>query len=216
MKPQPNDTIELQTLDASDLIYRTRVEDVTDHALLVAAPIQRGHVVPISVGTELQLSYIRDSMGKQGRYTALGVVARRYVDRLPILQIDVSQPWERIQERDFVRVDVLLAAKYSRVLDGKPEGSRTGQVTNISGGGVLLVTDQPLAVGERVWLAFKVDDTLLETLGSVRRVEAVPDAGYGSGVAFENIDDKSRQVIIQFVFKRQLELKRKGLVGQRR
>ncbi len=216
LKPQPNHTIALRTLDPSYVVYRTRVEDVTEHGLLVAAPIQSGHVVPLSIGTKLELSYVQDSGSQQGRYTTMGMIEHRYNDRIPVLQIRVSQPWERTQERDFVRVDVLLTAKYCRIFYGEPEGSHTGQVTNISGGGFLLVTDQPLAVGQRLWLSVTVDDTVLETFGSVQRVEPVPDTGYGNGVAFEDLDEKSRQIIIQFVFKRQLEQRRKGIGGQRR
>ena len=56
-------------------------------------------------------------------------------------------------------------------------------------------------------------DELIETLGTVVRCERPTDDSpfFWIGVRFESIQERDRQKIVRFVFKKQLEHRQKGL-----
>ena len=216
MQLHPDDNTELTLMADGAASHKTRVEDANGCLLLISAPVQGGIPLSVPEGTKVAISYIVDTIGRQSRLVTEARVAKRLTDSIPMLQLEITGPWQRIQERNFVRVDVLLPAAYACLVEGERESLQSAQITNLGGGGVFLVTKTPLAVEAMIWLSLTLDGTVLEMQGVVRRAEVLPNGGCGHGIAFEQLDEKTRQLIIQFVFQRQLELKRKGLVGQKR
>ncbi len=65
----PNQLVELHLESAGGpLVLRTRVEDVHDNTLLVGAPLQRGNLVPIRVGSKLGIEFKSTDAAQEGRF----------------------------------------------------------------------------------------------------------------------------------------------------
>jgi len=208
----PNDQIYffIETYNGS-VVYRTKVEDVDDDILVVATPIEQGTVVPIRPGTEVQLEYKDLKVPSEGRYRVSTVVEKRESEPIPTLTLRLLGQWERLQDRMFVRVDVFLEATFAPVVDGQVQAVRQCTIHNLSGGGLWMQAAEELPEGGLVWICLPFKKTTVQTYGEIVRVKQL-EAGFGYGVAFVNIPERERKGIIQYVYQRQLELRRKGLL----
>lgn len=212
MAAQPNQKITLyvETTSGSS-IHITKIEDVQGDVVFVAAPIERRNLVPISIGTRVQLEYKDAGLTSQGRYIAKGIVISREQRPVPVLAVRLVEPWQKIQERMFVRVDVLLDATYASVVDGQIQTVCPCSIRNLSGGGLWMLAQEKLAEGEIIWICLPLESGSIQAYGEIVRV-ADGDEGFGYGVAFVNLPERDRKTIIQYVYQRQLELRRKGLI----
>ena len=125
-------------------MYRTRVEDVYDNIVIVAAPIEQGTLVPIRLDTELNIEYKDTSAKSQGRYRAPAIVETRQRGQVATISLRLVGEWQKIQDRQFVRVDVFIEATYALVLDDEVQGIRTCIVRNLSGGGLWMDAEEAL------------------------------------------------------------------------
>jgi c-di-GMP-binding flagellar brake protein YcgR len=133
------------------------------------------------------------------------------------LLISWPQKTERIQRRDFFRIPCALDAQFMVITgQGFPPGdlspedlplSETALAVNLSGGGLLLVSDSKLSVDsllllrlplhardeiKTVLLKGKVIRTASFRLGKVRR--------YRYGIKFLDLKEKDREEIISYIF----------------
>lgn len=200
----PNQRVELIVGEGEDRrVFITRVEDLNEPGeyLLLAAPIVNGEIVPIRRETAVTVSFYCHEVPHQGRYQATGVVERRLKDNsVPVLLIKLTSEWKKIQLRDFVRVSVLIDAIYN--------GTSPCLIRDISGGGLLCVAQEELATGSKIYIDLPIERTLLRVYCRILRA-VQSERGWEYGCIFEDIDEASRQKIIQYVYKRQIELYRK-------
>jgi c-di-GMP-binding flagellar brake protein YcgR len=208
--PNQKITLYVETAHGSS-IHITKIEDVQDDVVLVAAPIERRTLVPIGIGSRVQLEYKDTSLTGQGRYIAKGIVIRRMRGQVPMLEVRLFEPWQKIQERMFVRVDVLLETTYAPVLDGQIQAVSQCSILNLSGGGLWMLAQEALAAGDIIWLCLPLEQGSIQAYGEIVRVED-GEEGFGYGVSFVNLPERDRKAIIQYVYQRQLELRRKGLI----
>ena len=80
----PNQLVELH-LDSpgGPQIYRTRVEDVYDDIVVMGAPLERGSVVPIRIGTEVTIQFKKEGIWSRGRFSNRAVVEKRFRTAVP-------------------------------------------------------------------------------------------------------------------------------------
>lgn len=207
MQVVPNQLVELH-LDTGDgrQVFRTRVEDAYDDIVLVGAPLQQGHVVPIRVGTQLQIEFILKGQIQEGRFGNTAIVEKRVRTQVPLLQLRLLGDWEKKQKRDFVRVPVHIdAVVVPKQEDGSELPAQTALILNLSGGGFLLRSAHPFQLEDEVRVSFRVGDEQIVAAAHVARM-VLTETGQDYGFAFLDIPEKMRKVIIQFVFKRQIEL----------
>jgi c-di-GMP-binding flagellar brake protein YcgR len=110
MRILPNQLVELHVENTSGrMVLRTRVEDVEDDLIIVGAPIHRGALVPIRVGTDLVIEFKSTAISQEGRFRNVAVVERRLTDPIPLLQLRLKGEWVKTQDRRFVRVPVFIS-----------------------------------------------------------------------------------------------------------
>jgi len=202
----PNQRVELAVGDGEDRrVYHTRVEDLDEERgyLLLAAPIVDGDIVPIRRETMVTISFYNYDVVHQGRYEAAGVVERRFRDNnVPVLLVNLTTEWQKIQLRDYVRVSVYIDATYN--------GDIPCRVKDISGGGLLCVTQEELELGSQIYVDLPIGGTIIRLYCRILR-GARTEYGFEYGCIFENIDERTRLEIIQYVYKRQIEIYRKKI-----
>lgn len=121
--------------------------------------------------------------------------------------------WVRNQKRSFARVDVDLSAR-CRV--GSSRWLLT-RVVNLSAGGFAFLWESEVRRGEAVSAVVSLPSKQIKVHGiAVRSVPAPEsDASEGKfavGVRFTRIDERDRDRVVQFVFQKQVELRRRGRV----
>lgn len=203
----PNQLIELHVEGHNGLeIYRTRVEDAYDDLVIVGAPLRQGVVVPLRLGTKIDLQLkVKDTV-REGRFLNQGLIEKRFTAHLPLLQVRVIGTWEKVQERSFLRVPISIDAVFVfHDLGGEESPPQSGVLLDLSGGGFLLRTSKSLGLDDEIFITFGLKEETIRAHAAVSRL--IPtDQGVDYGMSFLDLPEQSRQAIIKFVFQRQITL----------
>ncbi|MDF2873745.1 MAG: ycgR [Sporomusa sp.] len=135
---------------------------------------------------------------------------------LPVWIIAAPYNIKKIQQRAFVRVDAALPVQITELIDGKEiEDTRITAVTkDISGGGLQIATTHlwPLDTELMVNVDYPGVGPISLRSKVMRIQQPQPDrALFWIGIKFLEINERDRGNIIKFIFKKQLEQRRKGL-----
>ncbi|HEY8416784.1 MAG TPA: PilZ domain-containing protein [Limnochordales bacterium] len=193
--------------------YTTRVEDMDDQRIAVSMPTVQGMPVALPRGVPVELELVRAQPPGEGSYRATSVVLGRSMGRVPLLYLRSPQQWERHQLRQFFRVPAVLTVQI-RAAGEADAPWMLGRTRDISGGGFRAVVGRPLPADQAVEVVLVLPERRITAKGVVRRVEEVednPGRQWTVGIAFTDIAERERDAIIRFVFKRQIELRKKGM-----
>ena len=206
MQLLPNQLIELHVDSGGGTdIYRTRVEDAYDDLLIVGAPIKQGTLVPLRLGTRLDVQFKMKSNLQEGRFNNKAIIEKRFRANLPVLQLRLLGTWEKIQERNFLRVPVSLDILFVTYGEGVESPPQSALMLDLSGGGFLLRSVHPFELDDEIRVSFSLKEHQISADATLVRL--VPtDSGVDYGFAFLDLPEQVRQVIIKFVFQRQITL----------
>ncbi|MCR4402744.1 MAG: flagellar brake domain-containing protein [Firmicutes bacterium] len=196
--------------------YPSRVEDIGLDAIVVAAPTHKGVVLKLEEGEAVRIQAVRED----GVYKADTVVEAVITYPFPMIQLAKPSEVVREQRRKYARADVSLPARYRCLgpMDNGRLAPHKGTVTNVSGGGALIVTWQSrpdLRIGSEVDVELELPCGKIAVRGVVVRMSTgQTEAGMVQEMAveFREIDERQRDALARYVLQRQLELRRKGLL----
>lgn len=183
--------------------YPSRIEFVNRDTLWLAAPQERGTLVPVSLGETLEV-YI---FGENEVFFFEGKVKDRVKKgNIAYVVFDMPENVVRKQRRNYVRFEAVLP-----VLLKKEEKSFPGTTKNISGGGMLVQLREGRDVFDsREELLFLLSLDGRDIIGRARVVRKDGPGLYA--FQFSEITDQDRESIIKYIFQKQIELRRKGLL----
>ncbi|MGA1845792.1 flagellar brake protein [Deferribacter abyssi] len=191
--------------------YDSRIEIVNKDFLYITVPTKNAIPAPLTPGTKIEVSFITD----KGRFSFNSEVVERIKENILMLKITKPSFLTRKELRRYFRVETYLKIIICKINynanDNIPEMLKEcdyGIIKDISGGGVKLVTELPLKVENIVELDFNnTINNIKEIFGKVVRVINLNNK-YEAGIEFISIRENDRDKIIQYVFKRQIELKK--------
>lgn len=159
----------------------------------------------VALGTRIRLAFSRQG---DGEYKAVLQVI--LVDReLNQIHFEHTEALTRQQLRMWVRVPVLIEGKMRRVIgpDGGPHPKQSFDVTllDLSGGGAMVSSTEPVEVESRGLLDFQLGETRLEGVRFVmlRTGKNSRNGGHVCHLCFESIDIQTQERIMRYVFERQ-------------
>lgn len=119
------------------------------------------------------------------------------------------------QKRSTVRMDTIVSGMWRVAKGGKGLGEfRKANIKDISRGGCSVIIDTSLPRGAQmeVQLNLKSGFPPLTALGEVMRVDQIPTSGkYSHGLKFHGITPAEDKAIMDFINRRQAELRSRGL-----
>ncbi|MDR1701288.1 MAG: PilZ domain-containing protein [Sporomusaceae bacterium] len=201
----------------SDLIYHTsRIEDIDETGMMLAAPLFKGRPIELA---ENEIFY--------GQMPIEGAVYDFYCvflgkmtqESLPFWRASLPYNIYRKQQRNFVRYDISLPVAVKAKDTENPDENHPVtffRTKDISGGGLKLISKMALAQGAVFELTFNIPEygEIMVDAKVVRVQKPQDDVKlFWIGCEFLNIVDRERTAIIQFIFKRQLEDRRKFVSG---
>jgi c-di-GMP-binding flagellar brake protein YcgR len=239
-----NDNVELEVLNGplSGKAFITRVEDMTKNSIMLAAPFdpERVFYIHIRTGTRVRISFPK----KDAIYQFNSSVADSRSDRIPIIIVNKPKEIFRFQRREFVRLDDIIPVSYKvtvpekmdvkyKLIDKKElPGFKPGQIDdsflngftkNISGNGMLIVVKKDIAkLGNLLEISFrlpgrtKIFDVIGEIVRIAVEIKVEGNDEIGVGVRFVKIDERDRTEIIRYIFDKQREIIKKGLLQAQR
>jgi c-di-GMP-binding flagellar brake protein YcgR len=190
----------------------SRIEEVTAEHLHVAVPMRKGELLPLRVRQHLNINI--SFKGKSFMFKTI-IVARR-LNPFPVLVIEKPDKFIEIQRRQWVRVPTKLAMRFREINSEKKDEPYIGETVDISGGGLLFVTHDPVAEGQMVELEIALPGPipLFCKAKLLRILEKPKKEGASSKVILEftEISEGQRDRIISYIFEKQREWIRKGLI----
>ncbi len=185
--------------------FPSRIEDKTPDYLAIAFPFKNGYPLPIHTGEVICLRFIQDDKA----YVCEVKVVSKQTSPVALLKVTMPEKIVHIQKRNWVRLPYNTSVNY-RMHDYKVDFSQATSL-DISGGGILLQTKHPLDINDLLDIEFCLENILIATVGKVVRcIEA--EKSYRIAIKFEKIMEKDRDKIVGFIFRKQREFIKKGLV----
>lgn len=182
-----------------------------DKKFIISGPIEKGSLVAMHVGEELIISYFIENVG---RFMFKGIITRRSIKKFYMLEIEITSPFEKIQLRNYYRLFVKLPAiKYFENTKGDVVEEKC-ITQDISGGGMQVKCNLVHALGDEIEIDLRIEDKIVPVKGKVMRVQPIEekDFQYSIGIKFHDVDPKSQEIIIRYVFEEQRNLRKKGLI----
>jgi len=205
--------------------FKTSIQEVTDEYIGIHVPSYRGREMSLEPGDYVNARvFLEDA-----QYVFNATVLGRKKDRVVLYMLSIPSNIKRVQMRDYVRIKIQLPVKY-RVLEekekreessaGEGEKFESAYTLDISGGGMQLVVSRPVEVNQRLYLKFKISDLKRRDIEIAAKARVVRrEQLFGSknkwtlGIAFEDISESQRDLIIAFVFRKLIEQRRLEVEG---
>ncbi|HEX3011071.1 MAG TPA: flagellar brake domain-containing protein [Syntrophomonadaceae bacterium] len=201
--------IEIELALEKTLNLPSRIEGIEEDYLYISVPMYRGEIVPLRTGQALKI-YLSEQDVTYAFYTK--VLGRRW-QNIPLLVIQKPDNFIKIQRRSFMRLPIKLDV-YFRA-SGDEADFQKGETVDISGGGALFLTEEPVEEGQilEVELCLPNRKPFFCRAKVIRILEKARKRGDKNKVAVEyyEILEGKRDKIVNFIFEKQREWIRKGL-----
>lgn len=193
--------------------YQSRISDKNEDELYVLIPYNEGNLVPIGLGVEIEILIASDSAA----YKFKSKVINRIKEPIPqlVLERPVEEDFIKIQRRKYFRLEVKRNVYYRRVdknWEPKDEEFTKSSTIDISGGGIKMVLNEDLP--NNIFLELMLDIPAIEDVKiiseTIRKYE-LPD-GKAVGIEFLDINYRSRDALMGWLFDYQRKLRKKGLI----
>lgn len=201
--------------------YLSRVEEIGENDIRIAIPVEKGTIIPLRLKTPVTVTIV----GKDAVYSANTFIIGRFNDSLPLLVLLKPAEFRRIQRRNYVRIDANLPTQIKVVNESEEdENIIPAHSRNISGGGMMLTVENQnlgavkISIGTILDIAVEIPDIYepVKAIGRVVRSDRQKSASGTEeliiGVNFTALEEKDREDIISYVFRRQRELRKLGLL----
>jgi c-di-GMP-binding flagellar brake protein YcgR len=217
--------------------FLTRLEDIRQNSFILEMPIRQSGNARLSKGDVVEVSY----NSKNAAYTFKASIKDLFEGESNSIEVEKLTETSRVQRRQFVRLDISGDLDF-RVLESPEgnQGSISqkfrGSLLNISAGGVLFETETRIEADSLLILDFTLKGhyQLNNILAVVKRVEASGDRIFIIGSEFISSENRARyglqtladflpsgtgtfdeniqKLIVQFIYKQQVELRKKGML----
>ena len=194
---------------ASKNIIVSQLLDMKENNIYISSPILKGLPYPLFVGNKIRVIFLRED---KGIFSFTAEINKKLQGHLMVYVITPITEAEKTQRRIFFRLDI------TRNVIIKPLGEEEiveGATKDISGGGMKIIAKKTIQVGKTVECALYLsDECLISTTGIVVRcVTDTITGNYQIGISFKEGDDEGiRNKIVSFIFEKQRELRKKGLI----
>lgn len=187
---------------------------IDDEIFIISGPIHRNNIVLLHRGENIEIAYLAKN---RGMYIFTGLILERDYDPIYKVRIRKTSEVKRYQKREYYRFETSIPVIKSLVIEG-PEGQKLVKekcrTRNISGGGLNLLSNYEHQVGDQVFCNFDIREEGLELKAEIVRINKVDafDYDYTLGLAFSEISERDRDIIIKFIFEEERIMREKGLI----
>lgn len=198
----------IEILD-NNLTYRCNVQDIQNGYVIINMPISGSKYYVMHPGTSLEFYAFSNKEVYKCRSVVLG---KKEENNIHLIILSSPEVIEKVQRREYFRLPISMEANYCLL-------SETSQYSNlkdipsgyfnkmnkcitadISGGGIRIITREPVLVDRNILVSIKIPDDI-NLLCSVVRVEHDKiEKLYRVSLRFVNIDERVRDKIIKYIF----------------
>ena len=180
--------------------WKSVIQDVNDESFFISIPMEKGEYIKFNNGSTLLIhNYIKD--GNCLHKFTCKVKGRAKSGLTPLYELSLPEKVERIQRREFVRINVVAPIEY-KIEKNEDNKFLKGILLDISGGGLRFATDNKINVGEVIELKLRDINTEDEILikGQCVRGNKESNGQYICVVRYYEISNKIREKIFESIF----------------
>ncbi|MEC9490345.1 MAG: flagellar brake domain-containing protein [Halanaerobiales bacterium] len=190
--------------------YLCKVADIIEQGIVITGLYREGAPLPVKLDQPISVYYTTN----RAAYVFKSKILRRSNKPLPLLLIERPESVERIQRRDYFRLEVSGSVDLYQKEDENTEARKITEAAllDISGGGIKIELAENFAADELFYLHLKSvfnEQQLIKS--SIVRKTKVNAELYNYGLEFIDISNGLREEIIQWIFAYQRENRRRGL-----
>ncbi len=195
------------------LTYSSRIEDIGEDSMTIAAPYRRGSFLPPWTGR----TFSGRIAGDKCAYIFKSALLQYITDPIPLWVIAPPTDVKKVQMRSYVRLDIVLDVKLE--FPGEGDGGDGGGsrvistlTRDISAGGIRVVVSKPLVLGKKVKIILPLPEAdTVEAVGEVLRNIPPENPGerHTAAIEFIDIKEKNRGKIVKYIFRKQIERRKK-------
>ncbi|MGE5417136.1 MAG: flagellar brake protein [Acidobacteriota bacterium] len=203
----------------SHAVFPSRIEGVGQQTLLIGAPIHLGALIPLHRGDTVKINFIH----KDQAFSFYTRVIRRVDHPLALVEIEKPTEMDKLQRREYVRLRVSMPICFRIVPPGQENVAVTpsdefydANTIDISGGGVLFITKNVVKREDLLDIRMNLPkrENLLFRAKVVRSTpsEINGEKKYTVATVFDRPREVHRDAIVGFIFDKQREFLKKGLL----
>jgi len=183
--------------------YDSNIQDVQKRKFYITIPYQKASPLILTKGDTVIVNIILQGARVEFKSILLG----RHVDNIPLYALSWPDSYNRVQDRKFVRLPVIIDVFYAEVPQegNNPQFIKTF-AQDISGGGIRMLVNKRYEAGTVLLLKFNlpIGDKSQEIAVSGRVVRFCETDVLAAGVAVEFTDVTNRQqdIIVRYIFDR--------------
>lgn len=210
MLPKINQLVNISIGNQGDLTYKARIADITESDISVEIPLDEktGEFKFLDEGTQLNINYLSNEQGQYNFETKIMGYVR---DPIILLKLSIPQKINRIQRRDYLRVNISLETAF-RIKDSTIKKWHHTRTIDISGGGFQFIQTDRIKPEQIIegWLILPFKNGTIEHIkyeGEILRVypsEQNNNVNYVT-VKFISINENIRGKIVRFCYEKQME-----------
>lgn len=202
-------------------IFKSDIQNIIGKYIFVSVPISEGRYIPFYKGDRIEILYYTKRDILKFTTNVLGGGD----ERVPVLVIEKPDKVIRVQRRNFVRIAHIMDLRYGILQDIKDNENyknlQNKEVEffecfsiDLSAGGIRIVTKEKLKIGDTLIVMLTLNEDTLPIHGKVVRIEEDENNRIICGVSFIDIDARTTEKIIMFVFKLMREQFKKASKGE--
>ena len=207
-------------------VYISQLMDILDESnIVIAAPIHESRLMLITPGTKIRIVLLDSKHGLVSLNGAISLRERK--ENIICLHAKMEQGFEKIQRRNYYRLDCILNALYS-IYEGDPakdqgefvpaEKPLKALTKNISGNGACIVTLEEVPKGTYIHLTIHPTGGLgIRAFAKVIRctlLEGLREKKYELGLYLVKISPKDQEALVKFIFDQQRLLLKNNLADK--
>lgn len=190
--------------------YKSSVHDVDfeRNLLVLSMPSFKGRLVPLPRGTRCTVKIVDSSAIYTFRTAVLE--SGRDEDGFPITKVLFPNRLRKIQRRRFKRIKIFLEGFYR--VSSKDEPPKRFVTRDFSAGGMLMVVNDILTVGQIIYVTMDLDENLklVDQPARIVREAGILETGERMyGVVFLNVSPSLEKKLVTFVFRKEIEMRNK-------
>lgn len=196
----------LDVLDDKGKAYKSRIQEINEEHMYIDIPMENGEYLLLRKNCEIGIIIYNEKIGMLYKAN-LRIIGKKIEGNLRLYKVSRPYGIEKLQRRNYVRVDTTRAVKYKKKGD---IAYSDGIILDLSGGGMKIKLDKKIEVNDILNLIVELDGKFAQIKGHVRRVyKDEKDRKYVIGFEFTEINEAVRDRIIHIVFsvmRRQMEV----------
>lgn len=197
---QINDNI---IINEEDIRYKCTIQDIQEDYYLINIPVADGAgYLILPEGSAIEIDFVKDGGYFMLKSEIMGKITE---DGKPFYKITIPVEIEKIERRDFVRVNLVDYIFY-KINDGWNKA----MVLDISGGGMKIIIKEKVNIGDVITVGLAFENESFQLKGTIVRIIINQMRENVCGLEFVEMDERVREKIIAKIFdqlRRQLEFK---------